>query len=165
MESRLRLQGISKAFGATQALREVSLSVASGEVHALIGENGAGKSTLMKVLSGVLAPDAGTMELEGKTYRPADTLEARKHGVAMIYQELSLAPHLSVWENIVMGDEPQNCGWLNRPEAKKRAREVLTRLAHQYLELDRPVASFSIAEQQIIEIARAANQAPRPDHG
>ncbi len=161
MESRLRLQGISKAFGATQALREVSLSVASGEVHALIGENGAGKSTLMKVLSGVLAPDAGTMELEGKTYRPADTLEARKHGVAMIYQELSLAPHLSVWENIVMGDEPQDWGWLNRPEAKKRAREVLTRLAHQYLEIDRPVASFSIAEQQIIEIARALLTKPR----
>jgi ribose transport system ATP-binding protein len=161
MEFRLRLQGISKAFGATQALRDVSLTVATGEVHALIGENGAGKSTLMKVLSGVIAPDAGTMELEGSTYCPTDTLEARKHGVAMIYQELSLAPHLSVWENIVMGDEPQRWGWLNRTEAKKRAREVLTRLAHEHLEIDRPVATFSIAEQQIIEIARALLTKPR----
>jgi len=159
--ARLKLTGISKAFGATQALEGVSLAVGAGEVHALIGENGAGKSTLMKTLSGVIQPDAGTMELEGIGYRPVDTLEARRHGVAMIYQELSLAPHLSVWENIVLGDEPHRAGWLNRKAAQEQARQVLARLAHDHLDVDRPVGTFSLAEQQIIEIARALLMNPR----
>ncbi len=158
---RLRLSGIDKAFGATQALRGVSLEVAPGEVHALIGENGAGKSTLMKVLSGVIRGDAGTMEIDGVPYTPSDTLDARRRGVAMIYQELSLAPHLSVWENIVLGAEPHRFGWLDRAEARQRARGVLARLAHEHLDLDRPVGRFSIAEQQVIEIARALLAEPR----
>lgn len=158
---RLVLRVISKAFGATQALDRVSLEVAPGEVHALIGENGAGKSTLMKVLSGVVVPDAGTMELEGTPYHPADTLDARKHGVAMIYQELSLAPHLPAWENIVLGDEPHRWGWIDRKAAKDRARGVLARLAHEHLDLEEPAGSFSIAEQQVIEIARALLTEPR----
>lgn len=161
MQPRLRLTGIDKAFGATQALRGVSLEVGPGEVHALIGENGAGKSTLMKVLSGVVQPDAGTMVIDGAAYAPADTLDARRRGVAMIYQELSLAPHLNVWENIVLGAEPQRWGWVNRSAARAQARGVLERLAHGHLELERPVADFSIAEQQIIEIARALLAGPR----
>ncbi len=158
---RLRLTGIRKAFGATQALDDVSLEVGAGEVHALIGENGAGKSTLMKVLSGVIVADAGTMELGGATYLPADTLDAKHHGVSMIYQELSLAPHLSVWENIVLGDEPHRWGWLNKKKAYEQARGVLARLAHEHLDIEQPVATFSIAEQQIIEIARALLTEPR----
>ena len=158
---RLRLNGISKAFRATQALDGVSLEVGAGEVHALIGENGAGKSTLMKVLSGVIVPDAGTMELGGAPYLPADTLDAKRHGVAMIYQELSLAPHLSVWENIVLGCEPQRWGWLNEKKAHEQARAVLGRLAHEHLDIEQPVSAFSIAEQQIIEIARALLTEPR----
>ena len=158
---RLRLTAIDKAFGATQALLGVSLSVAPGEVHALIGENGAGKSTLMKVLSGVISPDAGTMEIDGAPYAPADTLDARQHGIAMIYQELSLAPHLSVWENIVLGAEPNRLGWIDQAEARARARRVLARLAHEHLDLERAVGEFSIAEQQIIEIARALLTEPR----
>ncbi|MFI5356004.1 MAG: sugar ABC transporter ATP-binding protein [Opitutales bacterium] len=161
MSPRLRLHAIAKAFGPTQALAGVSLTVAPGEVHALIGENGAGKSTLMKVLSGLEKPDAGTMELEGQPYRPADTLDARRHGVAMIYQELSLAPHLSAGDNIVLGAEPQRWGWLDRRAARARAREVLARLNHGHLDLDRPAAAFSIAEQQVIEIARALLAEPR----
>ncbi|MCW5547726.1 MAG: sugar ABC transporter ATP-binding protein [Opitutaceae bacterium] len=159
--TRLRLTGIDKAFGATQALRGVSLAVAAGEVHALIGENGAGKSTLMKVLSGVVRPDAGTMELDGAPYLPSDTLAARRHGVAMIYQELSLAPHLSAWENIVLGSEPHRLGWLDKKEARARARGALARLAHGHLDLDRAAGEFSIAEQQVIEIARALLAEPR----
>lgn len=158
---RLQLRAISKAFGVTQALDGVSLEVGAGEVHALIGENGAGKSTLMKVLSGVIVAGAGSMQLEGAEYLPADTLDAKRHGVAMIYQELSLAPHLSVWENIVLGAEPQKWGWLNQKKAREQARAVLARLAHEHLDIERPVASFSIAEQQIIEIARALLTRPR----
>jgi len=161
MPPRLRLTGISKSFGATQALRDVSLEVAPGEVHALVGENGAGKSTLMNILSGVLPPDAGGLELDGAPYAPRDTLDARRHGVAMIHQELSLAPHLSAWENIMLGAEPNRAGWLRRSEAKAQARAALAQLAHEHLELDRPAGKFPIAEQQIIEIARALRAEPR----
>jgi ribose transport system ATP-binding protein len=158
---RLRLSGIRKAFGATQALRDVSLEIAAGQVHALVGENGAGKSTLMNVLSGGCFPDGGTMELDGAAYMPRDTLDARHRGVAMIHQELSLAPHLSVWENIMLGAEPQRGGWLRRREAKAQARAALARLGYAQLELERRAGSFSIAERQIIEIARALRTEPR----
>src|SRR6185437_7778530 len=105
MSSRLRISGIRKAFGGTQALRSVSLEIAPGEVHALIGENGAGKSTLMKILSGAYQPDAGEIFLNEKPYAPRDPLDARQGGVEMIYQELNLAPHLSVEENLLLGCE------------------------------------------------------------
>ena len=100
---RLRLTGIRKRFGATLALDGVSLAIAPGEVHALVGENGAGKSTLMKVLSGVHAPDAGTMELEGIPFAPLHPLNARRAGVVMVNQELAIAPHLTVAENVGFG--------------------------------------------------------------
>ncbi|MEO6874046.1 MAG: sugar ABC transporter ATP-binding protein, partial [Opitutaceae bacterium] len=143
------------------ALRGVSLEVAPGEVHALVGENGAGKSTLMNILSGALTADEGTLELDGVAYAPRDTLEARERGVAMIHQELSLAPHLSVWENIMLGAEPQRGGWLRRTEARKRATEALAQLGYEHLELERAAGKFSIAERQIIEIARALRTEPR----
>src|SRR6266567_1945628 len=92
---RLRMEKVSKRFGATVALDEVSLSVNSGEIVALVGENGAGKSTLMKILSGAYQPDAGEIWLDEVPYRPRTPLEGRRAGVAMIYQELSLAKHLS----------------------------------------------------------------------
>src|SRR5437868_4322250 len=98
--SRFVMTGVRKAFGATVALDGVDLAVSAGEVCALVGQNGAGKSTLMAVLSGAVRPDAGSMTLDGQPYAPVNPLEARRHGVAMIYQELSLAPHLSVKENI-----------------------------------------------------------------
>src|SRR5437899_1722474 len=90
----LRMRGIEKRFGAIIALGGVDLDVRRGEVHALIGENGAGKSTLMKVLSGAYVPDAGTMELGGHPYAPRSPLDAHRLGIAMIYQELTLASHL-----------------------------------------------------------------------
>src|SRR5213595_4326191 len=96
----LALSNISKRFGPSVALDGVNLSLEKGEVHALIGENGAGKSTLMNILSGALRPDGGAMELKGNSFVPTNTLDARKNGIALIHQELSLAPHLSVAENI-----------------------------------------------------------------
>ena len=158
---RLSLSKISKAFGATHALRDVSLAVAAGEVHAIVGENGAGKSTLMHILSGGLRADSGALELDGAPYAPRDTLDARRHGVAMIHQELSLAPHLSAWENIMLGAEPQRGGWLRRSMARQAARAALAQLGHAHLALDRPAGEFSIAEQQLIEIARALRTEPR----
>src|SRR5438094_4319331 len=101
----LRLTGIKKSFGATRALRGVSLESAAGTVHALIGENGAGKSTLMKILSGAHRADEGTMELNDVPYLPVNPHDARMKGVAMIYQELNLALHLTAQENILLGAE------------------------------------------------------------
>ena len=152
---RLRLAGIQKSFGATRALKNVSLEIAPGEVHAIIGENGAGKSTLMKVLSGAHRADTGSMELGGAPYQPENPHDARLKGVAMIYQELNLALHLSAQENILLGAESASAGWVNRRSSRCRARAALAQLGHEDLDLDRRAGDFSIAEQQIIEIARA----------
>jgi ribose transport system ATP-binding protein len=152
---RLRLDGISKAFGATRALKGVSLEIAAGEVHALVGENGAGKSTLLKILSGAHAADAGTMRLDGKAYMPDGPPEARRRGIAMIYQEVNLAPHLSVRENILLGSESSTLGWIDSGESRRRAQEALAGLGYGHFPLERAAGEFSIAEQQVIEIARA----------
>jgi len=158
---RLRMSAVRKSFGATRALKNVSFEVARGEVHVLIGENGAGKSTLMKILSGAHQPDAGAVELDGQPFVPANPLHARQSGVAMIYQELTLAPHLSVEENILLGEEPARCGWLNRSRRRQLAAQALAELHHQNIPLDAPVNSRSIAEQQIVEIARALIGQPK----
>ena len=151
----LSLSDIKKSFGPTRALDGVSLQLRKGEVHALIGENGAGKSTLMNVLAGALRPDAGKMELEGQAFDPANTLEARLRGIALIHQELSLSPHLSVAENIMMGIEPSNFGWLDRKSLNARALEVLETFHHPEIHPDTRVANLSVAAQQIVEICRA----------
>ncbi|MEY2877817.1 MAG: Ribose import ATP-binding protein RbsA [Verrucomicrobiota bacterium] len=157
----LRLTGIRKSFGATRALGGVSLDVAPGEVHALIGENGAGKSTLMKILSGAHAADAGAMTLGGAPYAPADPHDARRKGVAMIYQELNLALHLTAQENILLGAESARAGWIDRAASRARALGALALLGHEQLDLARPAGDFSIAEQQVIEIARALLTRPQ----
>jgi ribose transport system ATP-binding protein len=146
---------ISKRFGPTQALRGVDLELRPGEVHALVGENGAGKSTLMKVLSGAVLPDAGRMVLDGTDYAPAGPQEARRLGVAMIYQELTLAPHLSVEANILLGLEKSRAGFLRRDVNRVRVREALAVLEHPEIDPDSPVSRLSPASQQVVEIARA----------
>lgn len=152
---RLRLSGIRKRFGATIALDGVDLEVAPGEVHALVGENGAGKSTLMKTLSGVHAPDEGTMTLDGAAFAPGEPLDARRAGVVMVNQELAIAPHLTVAENLVLGAEPVRGGLLRHAEERRLAREALTQLGRPDLPLHVPAGSLSVAEQQLVEIGRA----------
>jgi ribose transport system ATP-binding protein len=149
------MRGIRKAFGPTQALRGVDLELLPGEVHALIGENGAGKSTLMKVLSGAESADAGAMTLDGKPYRPQGPDDARRRGVAMIYQELTLAPHLSVEANVLLGLEPGSWGFLDRRAGRQRVREALAVLQHPEIPPDSPVHGLSPGAQQVVEIARA----------
>ncbi len=149
------MHGISKRFGVTVALESVHLEVAAGEVCALVGENGAGKSTLMKVLSGALRPDAGRMTLGGHTFAPLDPSEARRRGVAMIYQELTLAPHLSVSENMFLGIELHRFGVLHRQRTRRRVREVLELLEHPEISPDEPVRRLSISAQQLVEVGRA----------
>jgi len=149
------MRSISKRFGGTVALDGVDLAVSAGSVHALVGENGAGKSTLMKVLSGAIQPDAGSMVLNGRPYRPRSPLEARRAGVAMIYQELSLAPHLSVAENIMLGMEPARLGFIRGRESRRRAAATLDRLGHPEISPESPINRLPMAARQIVEIARA----------
>ena len=151
----LEMSGISKRFGATQALADVSLSVPAGRVLALIGENGAGKSTLMKVLSGAHGPDSGSMLLAGKRYAPTGPHDARLAGVSMIYQELNLAPDLSVEDNIMLGQECRSFGLLDRKTQREKVRKALDTLGHPDLRPETPVGQLSIAQQQLVEIARA----------
>ena len=146
---------MKKRFGATQALGGVDLVIAAGEVHALLGQNGAGKSTLMKVLSGAVRPDAGEMRIDGLPYAPAEPLDARRAGVAMIYQELSLAPHLTVAENISLGVEPARHGFLDRRATRERAVRALEELHHPRIRPETVVGRLPIAAQQIVEIGRA----------
>ncbi len=149
------MRGVKRSFGATKALRGVELSVVPGEVMALIGENGAGKSTLMKILSGAIPPDEGKMFLDGADYIPGNPLHARKSGVAMIYQELALAPHLSVMENILLGIEPTRGPLMNWPEMKRRASAALAEVGLSHVSPEIEVRKLAIAQQQLVEIARA----------
>ncbi len=154
-ESCYRLENIHKAFGSTRALAGVNLELRSGEVHGLVGENGAGKSTLMKVLSGAIRPDQGSLWMYGEAYRPHNPLDARRKGVVMVYQELALAPHLSVEANITLGQEARSFGFLRRRENRTNARRLLEQLEHGDIPLDAPVSSLRPAARQIVEIARA----------
>jgi ribose transport system ATP-binding protein len=149
------MQGVSKRFGATHALREVELEARAGEVLALIGENGAGKSTLMKILSGAHAADSGTMTLAGQPYAPSGAHQARLCGVAMIYQELNLAPDLNVEDNILLGQERRRFGVLDRRAGRRVAAQVLARLGHGELDPATIVGTLSVGLQQVVEIARA----------
>ncbi len=155
MPDRLVMTGVAKRFGSTQALAGVELALRPGEVHALVGENGAGKSTLMKVLSGAERPDAGQMLLDGVPFSPTGPQDARRHGVAMVYQELTLAPHLTVEANILLGMEPSRWGFLLRDEGRRRVRDALAVLEHPEIRPESSVAGLSPAAQQLVEIARA----------
>jgi ribose transport system ATP-binding protein len=155
MTPALRLRGIDKRFGATVALDGASLEAAPGQVHALLGENGAGKSTLLGILGGLLRPEAGTMEIEGSPYAPRSPRDARDRGIALIHQELSLFPHLSVAENVLVGAEPSRRGLVDRVEARQRTREVLAEFGHPEIDPDIRVGRLPIAARQVVEICRA----------
>jgi rhamnose transport system ATP-binding protein len=151
----LALDGVSKSFGAVRALRDVSLRLYAGEVHALAGENGAGKSTLIKTLAGVHRPDAGTVVLDGEPVTLHGPAGARDAGIAVIYQEPTLFPDLSVAENLFMGRQPR--GALGRVDHKAVHRQAAALFDRLGVALDprRPARGLSIADQQIVEIAKA----------
>jgi len=148
-------RGVEKSFGATKALEGVDFRLERGEVRALLGENGAGKSTLVKILSGALKADAGRMFLEGKPYSPGSPLEGLASGISVVYQELSLAPHLTVAENILLGREPRRGGFLDLPKIKAVAREALDAVNHPEIMPEDRVGSLGIGARQVVEIARA----------
>jgi ribose transport system ATP-binding protein len=155
MTAAFEMRGIRKTFGATVALDGVDLSVAAGEICGLVGQNGAGKSTLMAILAGALEPDGGSMAIDGRPYAPRSPIEARRAGVAMIYQELSLAPDLSVMENIVLGAEPMRFGLVDRHRMRELASAALAQLGHQDIPPEAKAGTLSVAAQQLVEVARA----------
>ena len=150
----LQLRGITKRFPGVVALSGVDFTVQAGEIHALLGENGAGKSTLIKVLTGVYAPDAGTISLAGTTIAPAAPKEAEQAGISTVYQEVNLISALSVAENITLGRQPGKFGFINGPAMRRRARAALARLELD-CDVDAELGSLSVALQQMVAIARA----------
>src|SRR3954464_10961843 len=151
----LALEDVSKSFGAVAALRGARLELRGGEAHALVGENGAGKSTLVKILAGVHAPDTGRVLLDGEPVHLDSPAAARAAGIAVIYQEPTLFPDLSVAENIFMGRQPLTSGRrIDRKELATRCRALFERLG-VHLDPARPARGLSIADQQMVEIAKA----------
>jgi ribose transport system ATP-binding protein len=149
------MKGVAKSFGASRALDGVSLELAAGEVLALLGENGAGKSTLMKILSGAIRPDSGSMTLGGEPYSPKGPRDALARGIAMIYQELTIAPHLTVEANVMLGQEETRRGLIIRSEHRRRVAEALETLNHPDIRLESRAGSLSVGAQQLVEVARA----------
>ncbi len=152
---------ISKRFGATVALDAVSIEVGAGEIHGVFGENGAGKSTLMQILGGALRPDTGSIRFEDKPYRPPGPAAARAAGVAMTFQELMLAPHLTVEENLSLGSEVAVLGWVNPRARRKRAIDALRELHGSHIQPGAVVGRLPIAQRQLVEVARALCLRPR----
>jgi len=151
----LELVGIRKSFGsAVRALRGVDFRVGEGEVVALLGENGAGKSTLLKAITGSQPPDEGTIRWAGEPVALDTPARARSLGIRMVYQELNLAPHLSVAANICLGSEPRRGGLLDHGAARRRAKEVLDANGFD-IDPDALVGSLGPAQRQLVEIAKA----------
>lgn len=151
----LEMRGVCKRFPGVQALDGAQLTVEPGEVLAVVGENGAGKSTLMKILSGVYAPDSGTILMKGQEVQPRDPIYARDQlGISIIYQEFNLAMNLSVAENIFLGRLPSHRGFIQYDQLYRQAEEFLTQLGAA-LNPRAPVSHLSVAQQQMVEIAKA----------
>ncbi|WP_405014344.1 ATP-binding cassette domain-containing protein [Kitasatospora sp. NBC_01539] len=151
----LALRGVSKRFGAVQALTDVELEVRAGEVVALVGDNGAGKSTLVKAIAGVYVPDDGVIEWEGKSasiHRPQD---AQQLGVATVYQDLALCDNLDVVANLFLGREIKRMAILDEVAMEKRSRELLSTLSIRIPSVRIPIASLSGGQRQTVAIARA----------
>jgi rhamnose transport system ATP-binding protein len=151
----LRVEHAAKSFGSVQALGDASIELYTGEAHGLVGENGAGKSTLVKVLAGVYRPDSGRLLLDGEELRLGGPADARAAGIAVIYQEPTLFPDLSVAENIFMGRQPLARGRRIDPRELRRRVEALMERLGVPLDPSRPARGLSIADQQIVEIAKA----------
>src|SRR3954447_17338850 len=152
--ARMRVDHISKSFEAVRALRDVSFDLAPGEIHALVGENGAGKSTLVGIITGLLRPDEGNLRLDGKPVEFRNPLMARAAGVAAVYQDPHLFPHLSVAENIFTGQYQTRFGAVDRQRMNADAKALLGRLGFE-MDVDALVAGLTVAEAQFVEIARA----------
>jgi simple sugar transport system ATP-binding protein len=157
----LTVEKIRKAFGHVVALREISLDIYGHEILALLGDNGAGKSTLVKVISGLIKPDSGSLQLEGRQVSYASPAEARRAGIETVYQDLALADHLDAAGNLFLGREqlrPPPWSWfgfLDKKAMRRRAQEEMRRLKIGIQSVDQPVLSLSGGQRQAVAVARA----------
>ncbi len=156
----IEASGIVKRFGGAVAVDGVSLAVAPGEVHGLVGENGAGKSTLMRVLAGILTPDEGTVTVDGDVLEAGSTRAALDAGVSLVHQELSLVPEMTVAENIVLGSTPDKNGFIDFKEMRRIGSGALSEIGVN-VDLDEPVVRLPMALRQFVEIARAVARDPK----
>ena len=156
----LQMTGISKSFPGVKALEAVNFAVGEAEIHAFLGENGAGKSTLLKILSGAQSPDEGSISLDGKPVVFASPQDAQRHGIVTIYQEFTLAPDMTIAENVFVGREPGSRFFVNHTRMEEETRKLSQRIG-----LDRDPATrvrdLAVAEQQMVEIARALSMKSR----
>ena len=156
----VRCEGLSKRFPGVLALDGVSLELAAGSCHGLVGENGAGKSTLGKILAGIYAPDAGTLYLDGRPVRFGSPREALQAGVAVVHQELSFCENLSVAENLCLEDLPHRGPFLSRRRLYQRAHELLAAIGAR-VEVRRRLGELAISQQQLVQIAAAVGRGAR----
>src|SRR4051794_28104462 len=156
----LRARNVSKRFGGVVALDDVSIDVASGQITGLVGDNGAGKSTLIRIISAVMTPDSGTVEVDGVPVQFASPAEARASGIETVYQDLALAGNMPVWANIYLGREllrgPRPLRILDKRRMEREAGEMLARFSRNLPPIDAPTALLSGGQRQAIAIARAA---------
>lgn len=157
----LMLKDVWKHFGGTVALKGVSLEANDGTIHAIVGQNGSGKSTLMKILAGVYTPDKGEILLDNQKLVFSTPREAEQHSIGIVYQELSLFPHLSGFTNIMIGHEPRKGIIIDQHEVHKSCQAIMADLGYADLNLNQQVKNLRMAEQQLIEIAKVLVKHPR----
>ena len=159
--SLFRLEGVSKRYGGVRALEDARLECGRGRIHAVLGENGAGKSTLIKVMSGVVKPDAGTMHLDGVPITLDGPSAAGRLGIVSVFQELSLVPDLSVADNIGITDPPRRFGLIDRRAQRRLAEKSLARVGATDIHPLAPVGSLPLSRRQMVEIAKALAREPK----
>ncbi|MCX5515038.1 sugar ABC transporter ATP-binding protein [Kaistia algarum] len=158
---RLKLSGISKAYGGVRALTDIDFAAAPASIHAVLGENGAGKSTLIKIISGVVAPDHGTLSFEGNEVRFATPKDANAVGIVSIFQELSVVPDLSVADNISIVGPPKRFGLIDQRAQRRRAEELLARVGCEDINPLEHVRNLPLSRRQMVEIAKALGRDPK----
>lgn len=157
----LALAGISKRYGGVRALAEVDFACRRGSIHAVLGENGAGKSTLIKIIAGVVQPDAGSIRLDGRAVAFPSPQAANDAGIVCIFQELSLLPDLSVADNIAIADPPRRFGLIDRRAQRRRAEQLLARVGCEDINPLLQVRQLPLSRRQMVEIAKALGRDPR----
>lgn len=158
----LKSNQIVKHFGQTHALNGISVELRRGDIVGLIGENGSGKSTFSSIVSGVYPPTSGSLELKGQPYKPTDPLDAQRHGISMVTQEMGTLPGIRVADNIFLGREDQftSLGIVNRKAMNRAAKQAMERIGITDIEPDAPIARYSLEDRKLIEVVRAVYTDP-----
>ena len=159
-----RMSGVSKRYGGVHALEDARIEIRRGRIHAVLGENGAGKSTLIKIMAGVVQPDSGTMELDGRAIRFRSPVAATEAGIACIFQELSLLPHLTVADNISIIKPPKRFGLVDRQAQRRIAEKALARAGAPDIHPLARVMDLPLSRRQMVEIAKALARDPKNSH-